>query len=381
MLAEAAEMEHNLLCSYLYAAFSLRKPGEALDEVEASAVERWRKSVLGIAVQEMGHLATVNNLMVALGGAAHFDRANFPIPPGYLPASFAVRLSPFDEDTLEHFIFLERPEKSSHDDAEDYAHGSGVARGSGALGATPSAEDYSTIGELYGCIRRALRLFSASSGARAFVNLEAQVSAEQTGIAGVIVIRDLASAFAALAHIVDQGEGAAADTHDSHFARFKTIQDEWRALAARNPGFRPAHPAARDPVMRRPADGAERVWVTASPAAALVDYGNAVYGALITLLSQLYLPSEPSQKSSLAACAMELMHALSVTGSALARLPAAADAPGVNAGLSFAVPRARGPRSDNAVIAERLAELAPLHERLFGGDCNPVRAALARLSP
>ncbi len=86
-------MEHSLLCAYLYAAFSLRTAGEALGEAEAAAVARWRKAVLGVAVQEMGHLATVNNLMVALGGAAHFDRPNVPVPPGYLPAGFDVRLA------------------------------------------------------------------------------------------------------------------------------------------------------------------------------------------------------------------------------------------------------------------------------------------------
>ena len=63
MLAEAAEVEHNLLCSYLYAAFSLRGKHEGLTAPEAETVARWRQLVVGVAVQEMGHLATVNNLM------------------------------------------------------------------------------------------------------------------------------------------------------------------------------------------------------------------------------------------------------------------------------------------------------------------------------
>ncbi len=41
LLSEAAELEHNLLCSYLYAAFSLKKgPDEGLSEREAEAVQR-----------------------------------------------------------------------------------------------------------------------------------------------------------------------------------------------------------------------------------------------------------------------------------------------------------------------------------------------------
>ncbi len=54
-------------------------------------------------------------------------------------------------------------------------------------------------------------------------------------------------------------------------------------------------------------------------------------------------------------------------------------APGINAGLSFAVPRARGPRADASMLAERLDELAPLHDALLGGTRNPVRAARAQL--
>ena len=43
-LYEAAELEHNLMCTYLYAAFSL-KDGEAdgLSAEEAAAVKRWRR--------------------------------------------------------------------------------------------------------------------------------------------------------------------------------------------------------------------------------------------------------------------------------------------------------------------------------------------------
>lgn len=60
MLAEAAELEHNLLCSYLYAAFSLKQSGDAgIGEAELAAVGRWRASILGVCMEEMGHLAQV----------------------------------------------------------------------------------------------------------------------------------------------------------------------------------------------------------------------------------------------------------------------------------------------------------------------------------
>lgn len=62
LLTEAAEIEHNLLCSYLYAAFSL-KDSRQLEGEEARAVKRWFKLVSSVAVEEMGHLALVNHLL------------------------------------------------------------------------------------------------------------------------------------------------------------------------------------------------------------------------------------------------------------------------------------------------------------------------------
>ena len=80
LLTEAAEVEHNILCSYLYAAFSMKRgTKEGLTEREAEVVAQWRKTVLGVAVEEMGHLAIVNNLLVAVGGSPHFDPPNLPL--------------------------------------------------------------------------------------------------------------------------------------------------------------------------------------------------------------------------------------------------------------------------------------------------------------
>ncbi len=97
-LYEAAELEHNLMCTYLYAAFSL-KAGveEGLSPEEAEAIARWRRAILDVAIDEMGHLAAVWNITAALGGAPRFGRTNFPIDPGYLPAGVVVKLAPFNE--------------------------------------------------------------------------------------------------------------------------------------------------------------------------------------------------------------------------------------------------------------------------------------------
>ena len=63
MLYEAAELEHNLMCTYLYAAFSLKAgESEGLTSEEAAAVARWRRTIVDIAIGEMGHLVAVWNI-------------------------------------------------------------------------------------------------------------------------------------------------------------------------------------------------------------------------------------------------------------------------------------------------------------------------------
>lgn len=81
-LYEAAELERNLMCTYLYAAFSLKAAGEGLSASEAEAVGRWRRVTIDVAIEEMGHLTAVWNITAALGGQPRFGRANFPLDAG-----------------------------------------------------------------------------------------------------------------------------------------------------------------------------------------------------------------------------------------------------------------------------------------------------------
>ena len=107
MLYEAAELEHNLMCTYLYAAFSLKQgEAEGLSLAEAEAVGRWRRIIIDVAIEEMGHLTAVWNITAALGAAPRFGRTNFPLDPGYLPAGVVVKLAPFTQNTLQHFVVV-----------------------------------------------------------------------------------------------------------------------------------------------------------------------------------------------------------------------------------------------------------------------------------
>ena len=70
LLTEATQLEHMIMCQYLYAAFSLKRdPAEGLTAEQAAATERWHGVLRGIAIEEMLHLALVCNLMSAIGAA------------------------------------------------------------------------------------------------------------------------------------------------------------------------------------------------------------------------------------------------------------------------------------------------------------------------
>src|SRR5580765_1104227 len=62
MLCEAAELEHGIMCQYLFAAFSLKqREDEGLTSDTLEAVLRWRRMVARVATDEMLHLALVQN--------------------------------------------------------------------------------------------------------------------------------------------------------------------------------------------------------------------------------------------------------------------------------------------------------------------------------
>lgn len=373
-LTEAAEIEHNLLCSYLYAVFSMKRAGEpGLTEAQGEAVERWRKAVLKIALEEMAHLASVNNLLIAIGGAPHFDRANFPVAPGYHPADVVARLTPFDEATLDHFIFLERPEGMQMEDGEGFEP-SGAQRQVPVDGVTPSAEDYATVGALYDSIADGFRTLADRIGEVALIDPEgcSQVDSELVKLPNIPRVTGLATALSAIEQIKEEGEGSTGGGVDSHFDRFQAIRTEWHEIAAADPGFRPAWPAACDPVMRKPLDGNSRVWITDPVSAAYLDVANAAYGAMLSVLAQTFSIAAPDEQRLLMRVSVELMEASAAVSAALARMPAGPDHSDANAGMTFAVPRNSAYRPLEArarmLFLERVRQLQAAAEKALSGE-------------
>jgi len=338
-LYEAAELEHNLMCTYLYAAFSLKQgEAEGLLPAEAQAVERWRREIMAVAVEEMGHLVAVWNITAALGGAPRIGRGNFPLDPGYLPARVVVKLAPFNAATLQHFIYLERPEGSDEQDGEGFAAERLFTRAAAAPRVTPMARDYDTVGHFYATLSADLQAFVAAHGeADSFCGDRfLQLGPDELTLGGARRVLCSKTALAAFDAIVRQGEGAPSDSESSHYQRFAAIRTELAALQAANPDFKPAWPAATNPVLRRPPRPEGRVWLEDAAAASTVDVANASYQLMLRLLAQAYLLPGPSAEKSLHVdLAVGLMRSFTPLAEHAARLPAGPSNPGCNAGASF----------------------------------------------
>lgn len=344
LLTEAAEIEHGLMCCYLYAAFSLKDAeADGLGADEARVVRQIRETILEIAQDEMVHLALVWNLMSATGASPHLQRQNFPVSPGYHPAGVVVSLAPFDAATLDHFIYLERPEGVEGSDGEGFRVVRPYRRVHQSGRLVPTAQDYQTVGHLYRGIRSGLEELVAIWGAAKVFNGDPrlQVDAKTLSMEGLVAITDLATAQRALDTIVTQGEGSPGHDERSHYTRFVAMKTELAALRERNPTFVPAHPAARNPVMRRPPDATDRVWITREPAASLLDLGNAIYAFMLRALGGVFGHpiTDPLVRGALVDGAIDAMHGLSSIGCNLPRMSATDDDRGPHAGLTFTMSR------------------------------------------
>ncbi len=290
-LYEAAELEHNLMCTYLYAAFSL-KDGEVdgLSAEEAAAVKRWRSVLIKVAVEEMGHLTAVWNITAAIGGAPRFGRTNFPLDPGLLPAGIVVKLAPFTPATLQHFVFLERPTGSTERDGEGFAYERAYVRGDGTRHLTPMGLNYDTVGDFYIALSKGLREIVAEHGEDATFDGDPalQMSSNEIDLAGAKPVICSKTALAAFDAIVVQGEGAPSDSVGSHYQKFVGVREEYERMLQKNPAFVPAFPAATNPVLRRPPRPEGRVWLENPDAIAVVDLANASYGLMLRLLAYAY---------------------------------------------------------------------------------------------
>jgi hypothetical protein len=341
LLAQAAQLEHLIMCQYLYASFSLKTdPDEGLTAEQAAAVGRWHNTLKGIAIEEMLHLALVANVMTAIGAAPPLTRPNFPRHSEYLPPGVRFALLPFGEASLTHFLYLERPEGMQRLDAAGFVPAEPPPAPVELGEVMPRLQDFSTVGHLYRGIMHGLRYLSGRLGEQAlFVGpSRAQATPEIFRWPQLIAVTGLESALAAIGEIIEQGEGARGDWQPAHYGRFLGIWQEYAQLREHDPSFDPARPVI-PAFTRQPFDIPEPQPLLTEPATlAVAGLFNLGYETLLQLLTRFFTHTDETdeQLGALAEGAFALMGGvLGPLGRTLTRLPADAAHPGRTAGPTF----------------------------------------------
>ena len=147
LLSEGAAFEHTVMLGYIYAMSTMKRSvDEGVSEQELAAIDRWRGKIRSVALEEMVHLTLVNNLLAALGASPNFGRPDFPVPPGHFPAHVILALAPFNQATIQHFAYLERPTDAVIEDGEGYHSDSKVVREIRTDLLSPTKSDYPSQG-------------------------------------------------------------------------------------------------------------------------------------------------------------------------------------------------------------------------------------------
>lgn len=391
-LGKAAELEHLVMCQYLYAAFSL-KDGEAegLSADQLVSVRHWRRELFGIAAQEMLHFALVQNVLAAVGAAPRLARPNLPLPPGAYPAGVKIAMLPFGEVALRHFAFLERPEGMDMADAEGMAAMDKAVElphdEEDEIG--PHLQDFDTIGHLYRSIEDGLGSLAERMGEdRLFIGpRRAQATAEHFRWEELTAVHDLESAHTAIDTIVEQGEGLRGDWQEAHFGRLMRMLDDFLAMRGADPGFDPTRPIDLAHV-RPPSSGADVTLITDPFSTRVTDLLNAVYEVVLQLLSRYFTNTDesPAQLSTLADVAVGLMFgAIKPLGSLVTRLPIGTERPGRTIGpalelfydVDYLLPYREAAWT---IMAERLREIAELAVRCRNQCVPEYMPAISRVA-
>lgn len=246
LLQSAAEVEHALMMQYLYAAYSLKTARDVTDPAQKAVLTEtsptaWPQVLLGIAREEMGHLMTVQNLLLLLELAPNFEREDFPPRKDLYP--FALHLEPLTRRSLAKYVVAEAAtDAAGIDDIITLATESagapinrvGVLYGLLGLVFTAAGDvDSGASGddEWDAIVRRLAAAAYQQAPAEAWhlrdedfhtQALSQQADPEDWQVAHLRVHRaaDRAAAVQAIRDVGEQGEGPTTADKLSHFARF-----------------------------------------------------------------------------------------------------------------------------------------------------------------
>jgi Ferritin-like len=380
LLCEAAELEHGIACSYLYAAFSLKRDISegGITWEEQQTVRRWAAQLYFIASQEMLHLALVWNMTTAIGGTPYYLRPNFPQNTKYYPLKVPIELEPFGLCSLRRFVLYEHPEQGSP--------GLDIK----ALLKFPGDDEeieFGSVGELYALIESGFRNIDEKD---LFIGSPTQqMTTDLVHFPDLVPVKDRASAVKAIKEITEQGEGRVHHRENSHFAAFVAILRELQASGKHGASFSPARPA-----MRNPSAALERGYgANANPidnplAAQVAALFDSAYSLMLRMLAWSFefdaAGAEPKLKAFCSAAIDLMPRVLLPIGEGLMLMSAGNKYPGKTAGPGFGLTRnvMLPPSAENArqLCRERFKELATLAIALLQNPLpNPVKDGCAHL--
>ncbi len=396
MLCEAAELEHGIMCQYLYAAFSLKGAGEGLTDDQLAVVQRWRSRIAHVATQEMLHLALVHNLLSAIGAAPHLTRPNLPQPANYYPAGVSWPCCRSASRRCSTSCSWSGPRAWTWPTRPGWPPSAGPSPTSASGTSCRARQDFATVGHLYRSIEAGLAHLAERHGEDwLFVGPpRAQATTGHFGWPELIPVTDLASAQRAIDEILEQGEGPRGHWRDAHFGQFVAILDEYQQMLAAQPDFDPVRPVVAANVRPHERDTEVRL-ITDPLTARVADLFNVGYEILLQTLERFFAHTEETdaQLQTLADVTIALMsQVLRPLGDLITTLPAGPDYPGLTAGPSFELfyeddylmPHRAAAW---ALLAERLDEAAGLcfqlqddHDRAVAERLAPVLGALREMS-
>ncbi|MEP3331991.1 ferritin-like protein [Sedimentitalea sp.] len=227
VVQKVIELEHATIPPYLCGYFTIQQASTKTTEGKPTGNGLAADIIRSVVVEEMLHLTIACNLMNALGGNPSIDSPSFvPDYPGELPFGigdhFLVHLRSCSvAQVRDVFMKIEEPEHPIDVPVLE------------RLAAGIAIEEDLTIGTLYMALSKKLKELEAQAqaqgktiftgdGARQVVPLQWFDASE------IWAIKDLKSAQAGIALIVDQGEGTTTDPFDTsdqpaHYYRFEQI--------------------------------------------------------------------------------------------------------------------------------------------------------------
>ena len=348
-LQEAAHVEHGLLLQYLYAAFSMKQTeAEGLQWDEMELVNAWKGDLLRIARDEMGHLGTVMNMMIAVGAYPLMQRPPFPQrTTKWFPVPF--ELTGFSLETVNRFVRFESPEPLHLTEFAAVA---------------PVIPRYTYVGELYRAIRAGF-LTVDSANPNLFLGRPGAEDKDTWGLHfAPRPILSVADATMAIDALVSQGEGAPDGSNPSaHFTTFSRIASELSQAIQKNPGFSAGRDVVNNPTLRPLGDPNPAAFVidSALPSFELGAIHSSLYILLLQILQAYYdpVPQESALRGDLQTiCAQLMMLAVRPIGEILTTLPASSQSQSPRSGPSFEL------YGDIALSPDPLSRWTLMHERL-----------------